>query len=124
MSQVAGMMKMRAAISRGSVDDVDSYGLTTARLKDLRPIADQVPCYIWIEQYKDYVDGKSVTLERMKGYFRKDADIQRLDVLTQVLNRNSVVLYEGPIVVDSVVPKVLGAIVSHLELELRRGHGT
>ncbi len=115
---------MRANISRGSVDDTDTYGLTTARVKDLQPVVDDVPCYIWIEQFKDFVDGKSVTVERMKGYFRKIADIKRLDVITQVTNRKGDVIYEGPIVVDSVVPKVIGAIVSHLQLELRRGHGT
>lgn len=117
-------MRMRAAISRGSVETPDSYGLTNPRIKDMRPIADNVPCYIWIEQFKDFVDGKSVTVERMKGYFRKTADIKRLDVITQVTNRNGDVLYEGPISVDSLAPKSQGAVISHMQAELRRSHGS
>ena len=124
MSSLSHLMVMRASVSRGSVANPDSYGLTSPRMKDLKPVIDQMPIYVWIQTDTDYVDGKSVAVERMKGYCRKTSEIQRLDVITQITNRNGDVLFTGPIVVDVVTPKNVGAIVSHFQLELRRHNGT
>lgn len=118
------MLTMRASISRGSVTAPDSYGLTTPRIKDVKPVAENVPCYVRIKMDTEFVDGKSVSVERMRGYFRRGVDVQRLDVITQVTDRRGQVLYEGPIMVESVVPTVSRGVVSQFQAELRRVRGT
>ena len=124
MSTFATRMTMRASISRGTLVAPDAYGHMAPRLTQVMPVVDEVPCHVWIEQSTEYVDGKSVDVERIKGYFRKGADIKRLDVITQVIDRNDVVLYAGPLIVETVATKVHGSVVSHLQVIMRRHLGS
>lgn len=122
---ISSMMVMRAQVRRGSVA-VDSFGQRAAASANTQPtiVADALPIHVWIEADTEYVDGKSVAVEIMKGYVRKDADVQRNDEILQVLDRRGRVVFAGPIVVDMVINKNAGAVLTHKLLMLRRHRGT
>lgn len=117
---IARMMTMRAELWRNSAGK-DSYG---HKKKDgWNPIQDAIPCYIFVEHTKEIINGQSVAVESIRGYFRSGLDIQRDDRIMQIKDRRDQVLFEGPMEVDMVTDKLLGASALHIVVALRRVRG-
>lgn len=123
MSAYAGMMVMRAQVRRNYAE-LDSYGQKKPGTSaTLQIVADALPLYVWINQETEFIDSKQVVVETMRAYVRKDADILRDDLITDVRDRRGEVLFAGPIVVDAIAEKRVGGVPSHKVLMLRRRRG-
>lgn len=116
-------MVMRAEIRRNAAGK-DSYGQKKPPTNaTLQGISFSASCYAWMEARQELVDGQLAVVERIKAYFRDDADIQRGDRIEQIVDRRARVLFAGPLTVDSISEKNLGASPSHKEVLLRRHRG-
>ena len=121
MSNCAASMTMRAAIRRNASGADDYGGKKTPTAWDY--VVDAVPCVVWFKSHKEIIDGKSVVVDEIKGYFRPDADIKRGDQIASLMDRRDRAVCEGVLYVESVTPKALGGGTCHLEVFLRRTRG-
>lgn len=124
MSCVVSKMVLRAEIRRNNAGR-DAYGRKqkpTAAQDEI--IEDAAPCFIWVRNRQEIVEGKSVVVSEIHGYFRKDADIQREDVITEIKNRRGTVVYDGPFFVDAIELIPIRGMFSHKDVILRRTRGT
>lgn len=118
MSLVSHQMVMRATVRRHPAAK-DSYGQKKAAAA-WEIIAGAMPIYFWIEQEDELVEGRSIVVEKIRGYVRHTADVKRGDELLDIKDRRERTIFEGTFVVDAVADKKLGASPSHKVLSLRR----
>ena len=106
-------MTMRAVLERNGTATSNVYGHPEAPV--FANLA-TVPCWVWSKDRREVNDTKKFAMEeQIKCGMPLDTDVTELDQVTQIENRLGVVLYSGPLRIDTIQYKH-----THIEMNLRR----
>lgn len=118
MSALDARMVMRAEVLRNGAA-ANSYG---GRGKpEWNVVSDAAPCYVWSRVRNRYQEGRVLAeVEELGVIFRREADIQEGDRVSNIKDRRDRVLFAGPFEVLTGTEKSNGTGIDHLSFRLRR----
>ncbi len=107
------IMTMRADVERDATATTDPYGHPDA--SSFAALA-TIPCRVWSERRREVNDDKKFALiEQLRCTMPLDTDVTEDDRIAQVTDRLGVVLFAGPLRIDTIQPRSM-----HIEMNLRR----
>ncbi len=115
MGLAASRMTMRARVLRNAAADTQE----DAPAPDL--VSDAEPCWVWSKSRRYVAEGgQSVVVEDLTAVFKKDSPVQAGDTIESIVDRRGAVVMDGPVFVETMVPRSRGAAVDHYAATLRR----
>jgi hypothetical protein len=114
------LLTMRAVLRRPGAAK-DSYGgPAQAAVTQWPVIAPVLHCRAYSSHAHQYVDGKVVAVEQLVLMAAASADLKPGDCVDGVKDRRGRDVLAGHLFVNTVIPVMRGATVSHLEASLKR----
>jgi len=118
LSQAASMMVHRSTVTRPHAGK-DGYG-HESRGGAWEVVEADAPCLLYVGTVKLDAEGKHADVKEVRALFRNTSMVQKGDRISELRNRRGDDLATGFFDVETVTPRVVGGMFSHLELTLRR----